>query len=194
MSLVHVALKIRGDLLDTPGHKDFSVSEDEAIDYYVPDSLYMLLRLSFGGQKVLEDDDSAEEDEERVRRKVLSVAQDIVYCTSGGKKWTPKHVCTLHQATRSKDLVRLFHKAGHCLSYEQVLQVDTSLAEFTLTTLDGETGAVIPPNMVENNFIHYTHVTISTFWTKPSTGKILSMLRKWLPGSGVEQLSTHIML
>jgi len=158
MSLVHVALKIRGDLLDTPGHKDFSVSEDEAIDC-VPDSLYMLLRLIFGGQKVLEDDDSAEEDEERVRRKVLSVAQDIVYCTSGGKKWTPKHVrlgTTLHQATRSKDLVRLFHKAGHCLSYEQVLQVDTSLAEFTLTTLDGETGAVIPPNMVDNNFIHYT--------------------------------------
>jgi len=109
----------------------------------------MLLRLIFGGQKVLEDDDSAEEEEERVRRKVLSVAQDIVYCTSGGKKWTPKHVCTLHQATQSKDLVRLFHKAGHCLSYEQVLQVDTSLAEFTLTTLDGETGAVIPPNMVE---------------------------------------------
>jgi len=149
------------------------------------------LRLIFGGQKVLEDDDSGEEDEERVRRKVLSVAQDIVYCTSGGKKWTPKHVCTLHQATRSKDLVHLFHEAGHCLSYEQVMQVDTSLAEFTLTTLDGEIGAVIPPNMVENNFIHYTHVTISTFWTKLSTGKILYMLRKWLPGSGVEHLSIN---
>jgi len=38
MSLIHVALKIRGDLLDTPGHKDFSVSEDEAINC-VPDSL-----------------------------------------------------------------------------------------------------------------------------------------------------------
>ena len=91
---------------DTPGYKDFSVSEDEAIDYYVPDSLYMLLRLSFGGQKVLEDDDSAEEDEERVRRKVLSVAQEI---SSGGKKWTPKHVCTCtssgHTIERSRPFV-----------------------------------------------------------------------------------------
>ena len=108
-----------------------------------------------------------------------------------GRQNTSAHA--LHQATRSKDLVRLFHKAGHCLSYEQVLQVDTSLAEFTLTTLDAETGAVIPPNMVENNFIHYTCDNINIL-DETLDGKILSMLRKWLPGSGVEQLSTQIML
>jgi len=36
------------------------------------------------------------------------------------------------------------------------MQVDTSLDEFTLMTFDRETGAVIPPNIVKNNFIHYT--------------------------------------
>ena len=50
---------------------------------------------------------------------------------------------TLHQVTRSKDLVKLFHKAGHILSYDQILQVDTGLAESVLNTLDEETGAVI---------------------------------------------------
>jgi len=120
LSLIHVALKIRGDMMAAPGHKGFSVSEDEAITC-VPGSLYMLLKIMFGGQEVLEDSDK---DENTVQNRVLSVAQDLVYCISGGKKWTPKHVglaCTLHQATRSKDLVRLFNKAGHCLSYEQVL-------------------------------------------------------------------------
>ena len=44
LSLVHVALKIRGDMMQTPGHKGFSVSEDQAIPC-IPDNLYMLLRL-----------------------------------------------------------------------------------------------------------------------------------------------------
>ena len=157
LSLVHVALKIRGDMMATPGHKGFSVSEDEAIPC-IPDSLYMLLRLIFGGQEALEDD-TYENNECFVHSRVLSVAQDLVYCISGGRKWTPKHIGlanTLHQATRSKDLVELFNKAGHCLSYEQVLQVDTSLAESTLSSMDQETGAIIPPNVVPNKFIHYT--------------------------------------
>ena len=118
----------------------------------------MLLRLIVGGHAFIEDD-SPGSNEEHVRSRVLSVAQDLVYCVSGGKKWTPKHVglaCTLHQAMRSKDLVQLFNKAGHCLSYKQVLQVDTSLAENTLKSLDQATGAIIPPNIVANKFIHYT--------------------------------------
>lgn len=157
LSLVHVALKIRGDMMKTPGHKGFSVSEDEAIPC-IPDSLYMLLRLIFGGQEMLEVGCSGN-NEDLTRSRVLSVAQDLVYCVSGGRKWTPKHIGlanTIHQATRSKDLVQLLNKAGHCLSYEQVLQVDTSLAESTLKSMDQATGAIIPPNIEVNKFIHYT--------------------------------------
>ena len=45
---------------------------------------------------------------------------------SGGRKWTPKHIglgITLHQVARSKDLVKLFNKAGDVLSDDQILQV-----------------------------------------------------------------------
>ena len=82
-----------------------------------------------------------------------------MYGISDGKKWTPKHVglaMTLHQATRSKDLVRLFHKAGHTLSYEQVLRVDTALAGNTLESIDYETGAVIPTSFVKDKSVHFT--------------------------------------
>ena len=30
LSLVHVALKIRGDIMESPGHKGFSVNRDDA--------------------------------------------------------------------------------------------------------------------------------------------------------------------
>ena len=63
----------------------------------------------------------------------------------------PKHIglaLSLHQKTRSRKYVNLFNRAGHCLSYNQVLQIDTSLAQQTLQTLDKVTGAVTPPNLL----------------------------------------------
>ena len=153
--LVHVALKIRGDLMEAPGHRGFGISEQDAIDC-VPDGLFMFLRLLFGGKKLLEGE-NAEEKEAETRCKVLSIGQDIVFGVSCGKEWTPKHVglgSTLHQVTRSKDLVRLFSQAGHILNYNQILQVDTVLAESVLYSLDPNTGSVIPPNLVQGKFVH----------------------------------------
>ena len=63
---------------------------------------------------------------------------------------------TLHQKTRSKDLVTLFHQAGHCISYDSLLKVDTTLSEDTLKSLDKTTGAVIPRNLVQGKFIHFS--------------------------------------
>ena len=126
LSIVHVALKIRSDLQDTPGYTGLDIVEHDA-DNCVPESLQLFLNLLFGGEQL-------------------------------GRKWTPKHIglgSTLHQVTTSKDLVKLFHKAGHILSYDQILQVDTGLAESVLNTLDEETGAVIPPNLVQGSFIHF---------------------------------------
>ena len=83
----------------------------------------------------------------------------MVYNATGGKHWTPKHVglaSTLHQATRSKELVQLFHRAGHIISYDSILQVDTALAEETLKSMDNETGAVVPRNFVHGRFVHFT--------------------------------------
>ena len=54
-----------------------------------------------------------------------------------------------------KILSRFFNKAGHILSYDQILQVDTSLAESTLKSLDPETGSVMPPNVLPGKFVHF---------------------------------------
>ena len=156
LSLVHVALKIRNDVVSSPGHKGFEVSEEAAIAC-VPDSLYMFLNLMLGGQRLLSQDNECHKESHQSR--VLSIAQDVVYAVSNGTKWMPKHIglgSTLHQATRSRKLVELFNKAGHILSYQQILTLDTSLAQNTLDTMNKENGAVIPPNLKRDSFIHFT--------------------------------------
>ena len=57
--------------------------------------------------------------------------QGIVYNVTKGKEWTSKHLglgISLHQATRPKALVKLFHKQGHIICYN-ILQIDNRLAE-----------------------------------------------------------------
>lgn len=168
---VHTALQIHSDLKAMSGHTSLDVSE-EAAKKIVPESLYMLLSLIVGGQGSLDEmlesessnteediDDDDEDESDNVRmyhdgkytheRKVLSIAQDIIYAASKGKKLTPKHIglgLTVHQMTRSRKLVTLLNKAGHCLTYPKLLQIDNTLADLTLSTLDYTTGAVVPPH------------------------------------------------
>ena len=147
----------------------------------------MLLRLIVGGQTTLENE-CDENTEGKIRSRVLSIAQDLVYSVSGGKKWTPKHIglaSTLHQATRSKGLVRLFNKTGHCLSYEQVLQLDNSLAESTFKSLDETIGSVISPKVGADNFVQYTSDNIDIL-DETLDGKTLSMQPRWQCGKDVK--------
>ena len=75
-------MKIFGDLMAKSGHEGFGVTEEAAIAC-IPDSLYMFLRLLFGGSCQLE----AEEDENEVcevKQRVTSTAHDIIYSVSMG--------------------------------------------------------------------------------------------------------------
>ena len=70
----------------------------------------------------------------------------------------PKHIglaSSLHQATRSKDLVHMFYRAGHIMSYHDILKLDTALAENTLQTMSSD-GSVLPPNLVKDQFVHFS--------------------------------------
>jgi hypothetical protein len=64
-----------------------SINEQNAIDC-VPDSLYLLLRLSLGGQEELDSLDVVNELQDDLRSPTvgLSIAQDVVYAAHGGRK------------------------------------------------------------------------------------------------------------
>lgn len=161
LSMVHVALKLRGDILAHPGFKGVDVSEAAEMAS-VPSSLQTFIDVLLGGQPHVDDEfdesDLLELDLMK-RKRVLSIGQDLVFGVCGPKKAPPKHVglgLSLHEATRSKQLVDIFHKAGHVIGYRQILQIDTGMAEATLQSMDPSTGAVVPPNMVAGRFVQFS--------------------------------------
>ena len=94
--------------------------------------------------------------------KIVRAAQDLIYGVHNGRKLAQKHIglgCALHQATRSKQLVELFHNADHTASYNQIVQIDTHLAAFTLKSMDQNTGTILPPN-IQNSILRISQQTI----------------------------------
>ena len=158
LTMVHVALQIRGDMLSHPKPIGWDISTDRAIDC-IPDSLYMFLSLLLDGQHLLENDElDCEKHENRRRLRMINIAQDLMYTAKGDKFLTPKHIGMankLHQSTRSKEFVNMFHQAGHVMSYREVIKLDTALAKNTLESMDSN-GAVVPRNLVQGRFVHFS--------------------------------------
>jgi len=149
-----------------PAYKH-DISEDRAIDS-ITDSLYIFLTLLLSGQPLLGVDELGDDNNGARRRlRIISIAQDRMYTANGDKFLTPKHiglVNTLHQTTRSKELVNMFYKAGHVMSYGEVIALDTALAKTTLDTIDDD-GAVVHQNLVKGRFVHFStdNVNISEY-------------------------------
>ncbi|CAH3166947.1 unnamed protein product [Porites lobata] len=141
LSLVHVALKIRSDILSQPSHQGLNVSREDALACSAED---------------YDDDeqDSTDSEEEEGNQSNLREKRNQenhlctrprVQCEWRQKVDTKTH--RLHQATRSKKLVQMFHNAGHIISYRDIRRVDTALAKHTLSTMNTENGAVTPVNL-----------------------------------------------
>lgn len=67
-----------------------------------------------------------------VHRLVLSLSQDLIHSVSRGRIKTPKHVVlpmTVKSLTGSVELITILNRFGHGLSYSQVEEVETALAE-----------------------------------------------------------------
>ena len=64
---------------------------------------------------------------ERVKNSVDSFSVDIMYAASKGKFLTFKHVARalgLHSASGQKLPITLLHRAGHCISYDQINMIE----------------------------------------------------------------------
>lgn len=59
-----------------------------------------------------------------IQRLILSVAQDIIYLSSGKRNIMPKHALgmTIRHTTGSSTLIRLLGELGHCVTHSMVLQ------------------------------------------------------------------------
>ena len=160
--LFRVAMKVRNDIKISPGQESIGTIDMQSAEEVVPDTLYMLIRMLCAGE-VDTTDDGNEELNIDLKRKILSICQDIVFLVSRGRKYTPKHVgigVTVHQATRSKELVQLLHAAGHSISYETVLQLDNAIANDTLQRYNTNGNMIVPRNFTETSRSTYTRYAI----------------------------------
>ena len=155
-------MKVRNDIKISPGQESIGTIDMQSAEEVVPDNLYMLIRMLCTG-KVDTTDDGNEELNIDLKRKILSICQDIVFLVSRGRKYTPKHVgigVTVHQATRSKDLVQLLHAAGYSISYETVLRLDNAIANDTLQRYNTNGNVIVPRNFTETSHSTYTRYAI----------------------------------
>ena len=86
-----------------------------------------------------------------VHRLILSIGQDLIYNISKGRQKTPKHVAlpmTVKNLTGCKEVITLLNRFGHGISYEQVLSIETGLAE---KQMEAEDQGVILPSSVRPN-------------------------------------------
>ena len=152
--MVHVDLRTRQDVLDTPEHSGIWKGIDLAhVEQVIPNSLYLFLRLLFGSINV------AHEGIEKDCKTVCSIAQDIVYGVSNRRKLTPKHVglgLALHQASRSDALVELFHAANHTIGIDTVRRIDTTIAQNILDRFPKNGYVYIPENIVNDRMLHWS--------------------------------------
>ncbi|EDO34446.1 predicted protein [Nematostella vectensis] len=88
-------------------------------------------------------------------RRVLAIAQDLVYFTTHARIKPPKHIglaMSVRHLTGSKQLIRMLHRFGHCCSYDDVEVADTSLAQEAIEQSKNR-GVVIPSNIYPGSFI-----------------------------------------
>lgn len=152
LALHHAALHIRGDINSCPNLEDCTLITMENAEKVVPQTLFLFISILLTG------DANEVDDDDFVKRTALSISQDIAYAVSKRKKLTPKHLglgLAIHQATRSKSLIELIHRAGHCASYDQVRRLDTTIATQNLKHFEDHNNTPIPSNLTFNKFCQY---------------------------------------
>lgn len=75
---------------------------------------------------------------------------------------------TLHQATRSKELVQLLHSAGQSISYETVLRMDNSIAIDVLVRYKGNGNVFVPRNFTQST-ASYTQYDVDNIYINEET-------------------------
>ena len=69
-------------------------------------------------------------------KKILSIAQDIMYLHAKGRVSTPKHHAlsmTIRHMTGSSEIIQILNGLGHCTSHSATLEHDTALAMVELS-------------------------------------------------------------
>lgn len=147
----HTAKLIRGEILSLSPLISWPTDSSELTveNIAVPDIVYNMIAW------ILTDDSSNSEPitmervkvSETVECKILSFGQDLLSAASNNKKKTPKHVAppmTVKNLTGSAEVVHLLNQFGHGISYTQLEELETAIAEKVVVA--EQNGVFVPSN------------------------------------------------
>ena len=92
-----------------------------------------------------------------MQRKVLSVAQDILFSAPSSCCKTPKHIglaVSMKHITGSKMVLKLLHSLGHSISYEDISSLDSATASNLMADLAEDGENYLPTNVSPGLFSH----------------------------------------
>ena len=101
---------------------------------------------------------STKEKTERKTRLVSSIAQDLIYATSGGEKKTLKQVqlgLCIKRTTGSRKVIQWSNRFGHSISYKEINIVKTHVAEEQTRIQDDRT--YVPNNIQPDTMITFVY-------------------------------------
>ena len=83
------------------------------------------------------------------------LAQDVEHCATHARDSMPKHVAlgiAVRHMTRSKQVITMLSRKGHCSSSDDVEAMDTSIANEIIAKSD-ISGVVLPSNISTGVFV-----------------------------------------
>ena len=95
---------------------------------------------------------------DRNSRLVDSIAQDLVYNASNGRKRVPKHVqlgLSIKRKTGSVSVIRWLNRFGHCISYDEINATETKIAEGQV--INQTTRTYVPNNIQPGTLVTFVY-------------------------------------
>ena len=89
--------------------------------------------------------------------RILSIAQDLIFVTSNGRSKTSKHVglaFSMKNYLRAKTHISALNRLGACISYDDLMRIDTKWADDILE--EGDEYATLPSNVKPDIFLQVT--------------------------------------
>lgn len=134
----HASKKVRALLLDVKQTMSWPPNPEdlESETNTVPDLLYNMLAWILTSEAEYSIDKRVANLPSHVHRWVLSIGEDLVHCANRGRVKTPKHVLlpmAVKSLTGNAEVVTLLNRFGHGLSYSQIEELETAIAEQQIT-------------------------------------------------------------
>ena len=86
--------------------------------------------------------------------RILSIPHDLIFVTSNGRIKTPKHVglaFSMKNDLRAKTHISALNRLGTCISYDDLMRIDTKWANDILK--EGDEYATLPSNVKPDIFL-----------------------------------------